>query len=501
MTKDLDRRIRSVAIVGGGTAGWIAASVLARALPNTGCTFTVVESAEIGTVGVGEATIPPFVDLLGFLGIDLADFVRHTGATYKLGIKFLDWSRVGDAYWHPFGGFGAAINRRPFFHAWHKARAHGASLELSSFNLCAALGDQGRFQFPNPKVSGPASELKFALHFDAVLAARYLRAYAERLGVRRLERTVSGAVQRADGAIDALVFADGGRLAADLFIDCSGFRGLLIEETLKTGYLDWTSLLPCDRAVAMPTAHRGPRPPFTQAIAQRAGWRWSIPLQHRVGNGYVYSSADISDQAAMDELTAQAGSGLAEPRLLRFVTGRRKQFWTKNCVALGLASGFLEPLESTSIQLAINGVYNLLDHFPDRDFDPRNIAAYNTELSADMERVRDFIVLHYVLTARDDTPFWRRMRALTLPDALQDRLELYRSTGRVKPAPGELFTDLSWFYVFEGMGVRPRAHDPMMDVVAPQRLQSILAQLATETVQAVQGAPSHDSYFAPAVAA
>lgn len=501
MIKDHDRRIRSVAIVGGGTAGWIAASVLARALPNTGCTFTVVESAEIGTVGVGEATIPPFVDLLGFLGIDLADFVRHTGSTYKLGIKFQDWSRVGEAYWHPFGGFGAAVNRRPFFHSWHKARALGAALDLSAFNLCTALGYQGRFRFPDPKVAGPVSELKFALHFDAVLAARYLRAYAERLGVRRLERTVTSAVQRADGFLEALVFADGGRLEADLFIDCSGFRGLLIEQTLKTGYLDWSTLLPCDRAAAMPTAHTGPRPPFTQAFARGAGWRWRIPLQHRVGNGYVYCSGDISDQAAMDDLVAEAGPGLAEPRLLRFVTGRRKQFWAKNCVALGLASGFLEPLESTSIQLAINGVYNLLDHFPDRDFDPRNVAAYNAELGEDMERIRDFIVLHYVLTARNDTPFWRRMQALTLPDALADRLELYRSTGRVKPKAGELFTDLSWFYVLEGMGVRPRAHDPMMDVVEPQRLREILSRLAAETAAAAAAAPSHDSYFPKASAA
>jgi tryptophan halogenase len=501
MTENQTRRIRHVAIVGGGTAGWIAASVLARALSSTGCAVTVVESTQIGTVGVGEATIPPFVDLLKFLSIDLADFVRHTGSTYKLGIKFTDWSRVGRSYWHPFGGLGASINRRPFFHAWHKARAEGLAVDLASFSLCMSLGEQGRFRFPDPGADRPASGLKFALHFDAERVSQYLRAYAERLGVRRLERTVSGATQRDDGFIESLVFDDGGRLEADLFIDCSGFRALLIEKTLKTGYEDWSALLPCDRAAAMPTALKGPRPPYTQAFARSAGWRWSIPLQHRVGNGYVYCSGDISDQAAMDDLVKEVGPGLAEPRLLRFVTGRRKAFWVKNCVALGLASGFLEPLESTSIHLAISGVYNLLDHFPDLDFDSGNIAAYNAELGAEMERIRDFIVLHYALTNRHDAPLWRRMRALTLPDSLKTRLELYRATGRVRSQAGELFTDLSWFYVLEGMGVRPVAYDPLMDVVAPLRLRAILAELAAETAAAANSAPAHDSFFSHSFAA
>ena len=489
--------VRNIVIVGGGTAGWIAASVLARAFHGHDKTITVAESADIGIIGVGEATIPPFVDLLRFLGVDEKDFIHHTGATYKLGIKFQDWRRTGESYWHPFGTFGEAINRRPFFHAWQKAKADGLKPRFNDFSACAALGDQNRFRFPDPAGSAPAAGLRYALHFNATLVAKYLRAYAERLGVRRLERTVTGATQRDDGFLQAIVFSDGARLEGDLFIDCSGFRGLLIEDVLKTGYIDWSDLLPCDRAVAAPSELRGARPPYTLSAAMSAGWRWRIPLQHRVGNGYVYSSRHISDQEATDELLQSVGDPLAEPRLLRFTTGRRKAFWSRNCVALGLASGFLEPLESTSIHLAVSGVYNLLDHFPTTRFDQANIDAYNDALIDEYERLRDFIVLHYCLTERDDTPFWSDRRAAALPASLQGRIDLYKRTGRVKAKPGELFTDLSWFYIFEGMGVVPESHDPLMDVVSTDRFSQILATMAEFTAAAVRGAPSHDSQFSP----
>jgi len=353
-----EKRLKHIAIVGGGTAGWVAASVLARALYDYGCAITVIESPDIGTVGVGEATIPPFLDLLRFLDINEADFVRHTQATYKLGIKFQDWREIGASYWHPFGTFGSSINRRPFHHAWQKAKAEGFKPRFNDFSLCAALGDQGRFLFPNPSDPGPIGGLRYALHFDAGLVARYLRAYAERLGVVRLERTVASATQRDDGFLDQLVFTDNTRLKADLYIDCSGFRGVLIEQVLKTGYLDWSAVLPCDRAVAVQTQLAGPRAPFTQASARPAGWRWRIPLQHRAGNGYVYSSAHISDDDAARDLLDQVGeTPVSDPRLVKFVTGRRRLFWNRNCVTLGLASGFLEPLESTSIHLVISGIY------------------------------------------------------------------------------------------------------------------------------------------------
>jgi tryptophan halogenase len=490
-----DSRIKRIAIVGGGTAGWMAASILARALPGTGCVISVIESPDIGTVGVGEATIPPIIDLLKFLNVNEGDFVKHTQSTYKLGIKFTDWTRAGHAYWHPFGAFGAMINLRPFFHAWQKGKASGLSMKFNDFSLCAALGDAGKFRFPDPTAQGPVSGLRYALHFDASLVAQYLRSYSERLGVTRLERTVADATLRGDGFIDEIIFNDGTRLQADLYIDCSGFRGLLIEGTLKTGYLDWTDVLPCDRAVAMPTELSTARPPYTEANARAAGWRWRIPLQHRVGNGYVYSSAHISDAQALDELlSVVSGKPTADPRFLRFVTGRRKLLWNRNCVALGLASGFLEPLESTSIHMVMSGTYKLLEHFPNTGFAQENIDSYNNELIQEIERIRDFIVLHY-LTGRTDTPLWAYCQAMKLPDSLLQRIELYKRTGRIRYKAGELFTDLSWFYIFEGLGITPESYDPMMDVVTPGNLREILGAMAHSNKQAAQGVPSHDSYF------
>jgi|CZKO01.1.fsa_nt_gi tryptophan halogenase len=492
-----ERRIRHIAIVGGGTAGWMAASVLARALPGSGCTITVIESPDIGTIGVGEATIPPIIDLLRFLSINEADFVRHTRSTYKLGIKFKDWYRPGHIYWHPFGTFGSPVNRRPFFHAWHKATADAMAPRFNDYSLCAALGDAGKFRFPDATAQNPSAGLRYALHFDAGLVAKYLRAYAEKLGVVCLQQTVAEATLRADGFLDELLFKDGSRLRAELYIDCSGFRGLLIEQTLKTGYLDWSDNLPCDRAVAVPTQLASARAPYTQASARSAGWHWRIPLQHRAGNGYVYSSAHIGDSHALEDLLAQLGEKpLAEPRFLRFVTGRRKLFWNRNCLALGLASGFLEPLESTSIHLVMSGLYKLLEHFPDLSFTPSNIDSYNAELIHEMESIRDFIILHYCLTQRDDTPLWSYCQSMKLPDSLSQRIELYRRTGRIRPQAGELFTDMSWFYIFEGMGVRPERYDPLIDIVSREQLRDLLASLSQSVASLTQAAPSHDSYFA-----
>ena len=490
------RRIESIAIVGGGTAGWLAASMLARAL-GEGTALTVIESPDIGTIGVGEATIPPIIDVLGFLGIDLADFVRQTSATYKLGIRFLDWRVPGHGYWHPFGAFGSSFNRRPFHHYWHQARAGGAPLRFNDFSLCAALGDEGKFRFPDPKAQGPAAGLRYALHFDAGLVARYLRAYAERLGVARLDRTVTAATQTAGGHIDELVFADGSRRRADLYLDCSGFRGLLIEQTMKTGYLSWQAVLPCDRAVALPTPVAGRRPPYTQALARAAGWHWRIPLQHRIGNGYVYSSEHLTDEEALEDLKSVAGEPCAEPRLLRFTTGRRRLLWNRNCVALGLASGFLEPLESTSIHLVTSGVYHLLEHFPDRDFDQANIDTYNTRVIEEVEAIRDFIVLHYCLTQRRDSPFWRHCASMQIPAGLRERIELYRGTGRVRVRSGELFTDLSWFYILDGLGVEPAAYDPLTDGPGAAQVAASLESLRSQVRREVRQAPEHDSFFAP----
>jgi len=488
-----DRAIRSIAIVGGGTAGWMAASLLAQTLRGTGCAITLIESPDIGVVGVGEATIPPILDFLKLIEADLDAFIRATQATYKLGIRFQDWRRVGESYWHPFGSFGVSIDRRPFQHVWHKARARGLDLAVTDFSLAAALGEAGRFAHPDPAAGGPLAGLRHALHFDATLVGRFLRDHAMARGVRRLEREVASAVLRGDGFIDALVLTDGQQVKADLFIDCSGFRGLLIEQALGTGYVDWTRWLPCDRAIAAPTAHVGPPAPYTLAAAQDAGWRWKIPLQHRVGNGYVYASQAIDDEAALDALLSAIGAPLAEPRQLAFTTGRRKAFWNRNCVGLGLASGFLEPLESTSIHLVCSGLYKLLDHFPDRDFAPSNIAAYNQALIAEYETFRDFIVLHYCATKRDDTPFWRERARAPVPDSLVERIALYEACGRVNARAGELFTDLSWFYVLEGMGVRPKAHDPLVDASNFDQIRALLPRLAGQVARVVDQSPGHEA--------
>jgi tryptophan halogenase len=492
-----DRRIRSIAIVGGGTAGWLAASILARALPGTGTAITVVESADIGTVGVGEATIPPITDTLRFLSISEQDFIHHTQATYKLGIKFSDWKLPGHSYWHPFGTFGAPVNRRPFYHCWQRARAAGMELNFNDFSLCASLGEAGKFRFPDPSPEAAAAGLRYALHFDATLVAKYLRSYAERLGAVRIERTVAGATRSADGALDELKFSDGSALRADLYLDCSGFRGVLIEQVLGTGYEDWSHMLPCDRAVAFPTAAKAGRPTYTHSLARAAGWQWRIPLQHRIGNGYVYSSSHASEEQALEDLRGVVGEPeLAAPRFLRFVTGRRKLYWNRNCIALGLASGFLEPLESTSIHLVTSALYRLLEHFPDRRFDQTNIDSYNSELIAENEQIRDFIVMHYHLTQREDTELWRYCRAMAIPDSLRGRIDLYRRTGRIRVRAGELFTDLSWFYILDGMGVRPESYDPLMDVVSPSQLREILSSLAGTTAAAALAAQPHDGYFA-----
>jgi tryptophan halogenase len=488
------QRIRRIAIVGGGTAGWMAASTLARILGNS-CSIRLIESAEIGTVGVGEATIPPIVDFLRFLSIDLGDFVARTQATYKLGIGFRDWLRPGHRYWHPFGLFGTQINRVPFYHYWHKAKAQGLDAALGSFNVEIALAEANKFIFPTGSL-GVAPDLRYALHFDASLVARYLRGYAEHLGVERLERKVVAATRREDGFLDELVLENGDRLQADLYIDCSGFRGLLIEETLHTGYDDWTRFLPCDRAVAMPTALQGPRTLYTLSSARPAGWQWRIPLQHRVGNGYVYCSSHVSDDDALRDLRSVLGQEpLADPRFLRFVTGRRKQFWNGNCIALGLASGFLEPLESTSIHLIVSGLYSLIDHFPDMSFDPANIAHYNQQLMTEFDQVRDFIVLHYCATERSDSPLWNYCRTMPIPDSLAERMELYRSTGRIFQKRYELFSDLSWFFVMDGLGLAPRDYNPVVDTVDFEQVKRVMSEVQARVAATVAAAPSHDSFF------
>ena len=490
-----DSRIKRIVIVGGGTAGWIAASALAKKLGRT-CSIQLIESPDIPTVGVGEATIPGIIDFIRFLGVDQEDFMQHVQATIKLAIRFIDWHHLGHLYWHPFGPFGVFIDRLPFYHFWHKASAQGLDVNLRDFNLEIAMAEQNRFIFPgNPQ--GIAPGLRYALHFDAGLVARYLRLYSEHRGVVRLERSVAGVTQREDGSIDAVVFKEGDKLQGDLFIDCTGFRGVLIEGALQTGYVDWTHLLPNNRAVAMQVPNQIPRGPYTTATARPAGWQWKIPLQHRVGTGYVYSSDHISDDQALQDLLAQPGNAapLTEPRFIRFVTGRRRNFWNRNCVALGLGSGFIEPLESTSIHLIISGVYALLDHFPDLSFDSVNTAHYNAQVIDEFDRVRDFIILHYCTTQRTDTEYWKRCQQIQLPENLAERIDIYKRTGRIFQKRHEVFVELSWFFVMEGMGLRPRIYDPLVDATDWEEVKRVMAAMRQKVAAEAASAPLHDSFF------
>jgi tryptophan halogenase len=488
-------QIKRIAVVGGGTAGWIAASALARRVGKR-CSIHLIESPDIPTVGVGEATIPGILDFLKFLGVEQSDFMDHTQSTIKLGIRFVDWLQQGHEYWHPFGPFGVLIDRLPFFHFWQKARELGVTASFRDFNLEIALAEENKFIYPTNE-AGIAHTVRYALHFDAGLVAQYLRLYSEHLGVVRLERSVSHATQREDGSIEAVVFKDGDRLEADLFIDCTGFRGLLIQGALDSGYVDWTSMLPNDRAVAMQVPNRLPRAPYTTATARPAGWQWRIPLQHRLGTGYVYSSQHASDDDALNDLLAVPGNAepLTEPRFIRFVTGRRKVFWNKNVIALGLASGFIEPLESTSIHLIYSGVYNLLDHFPDRTFDPVNTAHYNAQMTDEYERVRDFIILHYCTTQRADTDYWRACRERAIPDDLAKRLDMYRRSGRIFPRQHEVFTELSWFFVMEGMGIHSQRCNPLVDTADWNKVLQVMAGIRQKVASDVARCPSHDSFF------
>ena len=432
--------VRNVVIAGGGTAGWMAAAALSRMLPMDVTRIILVESDEIGIVGVGEATIPPIKTFNAMLGIDENEFVARTNGSFKLGIEFDGWLREGEAYLHPFGAYGRDINGVKFHHFWLKLQQQGFAVPINEFNMSAVAARHFRFERPNGNPASAASALDYAYHFDAGLYARFLRNYAEQRGVVRHEGKIDRVEQRdKDGYISALVMEDGAQIDGELFIDCTGFRALLIEETLKSGYEDWSHWLPCNRALAVPTARTEPLLPYTRSTARKAGWQWRIPLQHRTGNGLVYCSDHLSDDEAASILTDNLDAEmLADPRPLRFVTGRRKLAWNKNCVALGLAGGFLEPLESTSIHLIQAGISKLLALFPDKNFSARERDEYNRLTALQWEQIRDFLILHYRLNERPE-PFWQRCAAMDIPESLQRKIDLFAGRGRLFRHEDELF--------------------------------------------------------------
>ena len=490
-----DDSVRRVVIAGGGTAGWMAAALLAKTLGRT-LEITLVESEEIGTVGVGEATIPPIRTFNNVLGIDEDDMLRSTRGTFKLGIEFCDWGQLGERYIHTFGDIGRDLGAGQFHQYWLRSRAEGhrGSLWDYSVNHCAARAN--RFDRLERIADTPLAGILYAFHIDASGYAAYLRRYSEGLRVNRVEGRIEAVERRDDGFIQALVLSGGRRVTGDLFVDCTGFRALLIGDALGVGYDDWSHWLPCDRAVAVPSVGPEPLLPYTRATARDAGWQWRIPLQHRLGNGYVYCSEFLSDDEATATVLANLeGEPLAEPRTLRFRTGRRQTFWVRNCVALGLASGFLEPLESTSIHLIQAGVTRLVHLFPDKRFRAANIDEYNRQMLFEFDRVRDFLVLHYAATRRTDTAFWRHCQAMDLPQGLQHRLALFRAAGRVYRDLGELFTEAAWLQVMLGQGIVPESYHPIADAITADQLRGYLGNLRTIIVRAVSRLPEHGEFI------
>lgn len=498
----LNDPIRSIAIVGGGTAGWLTAASLGRFLPQLKGRIRLIESTAIGTIGVGEATIPPIVEYLRTLGIDENELVRRTQATFKLGIVFDDWTRPGHTYIHPFGPTGRLQRGVPFAAYWLQQTARGAAAPLEEYSLQAVAARQGKFMRPVALAKSPLETLTYAWHLDATLLAAHLRGYAEAHGVIRTEGKLRDvALRPEDGFIASLSLESGERIEADLYIDCTGFRGLLIEDALRTGYEDWTHWLPCDRAVAAPCERAGPLSSHTLATARDVGWQWRIPLQHRVGNGYVYSSGFMRDEEAQRLFLARLeGPPLRDPLPLRFTTGRRRACWNRNCVAIGLSAGFLEPLESTGIHMIQRGIVKLLEFFPDRHFRRADIDQYNRQLAFENERIRDFIIVHYNRTERRGE-FWDYCRNMRLPDSLEERLELFRSHGRIIRDERELFPVQSWLYLLTGQGLFPEGYDPIADTLTAEQAQATLADIRSVNARCAAAMPSHEDFIAQHCAA
>ncbi|MFL6844358.1 MAG: tryptophan halogenase family protein [Allosphingosinicella sp.] len=490
-----------IVIAGGGTAGWMAAAALARFF-RRGADIRLVESDEIGIVGVGEATIPQIRLFNDNLGIDENDFIRQTKGTFKLGIDFVDWLEPGSRYFHGFGSLGRGLGILPFYQYWLRYHSEGGPLGLWEFTANSLAAYENRFGPLPSHVNGQPTGFGYAYHFDASLYARFLRRIAEANDVRRTEGKIAAVpLDGETGYIEALVLESGERVEGDIFIDCTGFRGLLIEQALGNGYEDWSRYLPCDRALPVPCSRVEPVTPYTRCTAREAGWQWRIPLQHRTGNGYVYCSDFISDSDAADTVLSNLdGEVLGRPGLLRFKAGKRRRVWKKNCVALGLASGFLEPLESTSIHMIQSGIARLLAFFPTRSFDEADIAEFNAQTDFEYESVRDFIILHYRLNQREGE-FWRHCREMELPDSLAHKLELFESAGRIVRFNTELFNEISWLQVMYGQGLHPRAYHPLAGQPSAEELARFIASAQRQARREADLLPLHAAYIAANCAA
>jgi tryptophan halogenase len=497
MSEGRSRPIKQIVIVGGGSAGWMTAAALSRMLPAHAVRITLVESEQIGTVGVGEATIPDVINFNAMLGIPEAEFLRETNGTFKLGIQFVDWSRIGTSYFHPFGQFGVDMNGIDFHQYWLRHRSIQTGSTIEDYSLSAIAAKNGKFALPDPNPRSVMSHIRYAYHFDATSYAAYLRRYAEKRGVHRKEGKVVQVHQDGEtGFLTAIDLEDGTRLEGDLFFDCTGFRGLLIGQTLDIDFNDWSHWLVCDTAQTVACEHAGAPLPYTISTAKSAGWQWRIPTRNRTGNGHIYSSLWMDDDTAIDSLLADLdGKPLGDPRKIRFRTGHRQRFWEKNCVAIGLSGGFLEPLESTSLYLIQEGISKFLALFPSAGMPATVRDEYNRQLVKKFEQVRDFIVLHYKATERDDSALWEYCRTMEIPDSLEERIQLFREAGRIFRYEDELFSKPSWIAVMLGQNVWPETVDPIVSTVEPSDITRSLHSMTSAMSGAVAKMETHQAFL------
>ncbi len=497
MSKLSASTLEHIVIAGGGTAGWMTAAALSRLAQNGKTRITLIESEDIGTVGVGEATIPPIVNFNQLLGIDEADFIRETAGTFKLGIEFANWNKIGDRYMHPFGSFGRDIESIKFYQIWLKLRAMGRAPQITQYCLSSVAAYAGKYAAPSNNPGSVMSSLAYAYHFDSALYAKLLRRRAEAQGVTRIEGKITDThLGGEDGHIKALSLEDGQRIEADFFIDCTGFRALLIGQALGVGFEDYSHWLPCDRAVTVAGKRDAEPAPYTRASAQDAGWQWRIPLQKRTGNGHVYCSGYISDDEAKHTLlTNLEGEAEGDIRTIKFKTGRREKAYHKNCVAIGLSAGFMEPLESTSIHLIQAGISKLIALLPDSGFNPAEAKTYNRLTKIQFEQIRDFIILHYKATQRGDTEFWRYVKDMDVPDSLRDKMDLYKSKGRLLRFQDELFGEDNWAAVLLGQGVVPRTWDPLVDTLDINAVARHAEGMRNIIAKTAQNMPAHGAYI------
>lgn len=487
--------IKKIVIVGGGTSGWMTAAAFSKLMGET-YRIELIESDEIATIGVGEATIPGIKIFNEGLGIDEDEFLAQTQGTFKLGIEFVNWGRLGESYMHGFGKIGQDLGSISCHHYWLQHQSSAPPLGEFSINTVAAYA--GKYLRSVKEMAGsPLGDIANAFHFDAGLYAQYLRSKAEMRGVKRTEgKIVNTVLRESDGFIQAVILENGARIEGDFFIDCSGIRALLIGQALGVPYEDWSNWLPCNRAVAVPCESAKSLLPYTRATAHTAGWQWRIPLQHRIGNGHVYSSRFMSEDEATSILMRNLdGEALAEPRSISFTPGRRTKTWHKNCVAIGLASGFFEPIESTNIHLIQTAILRIIDLFPNSEFSSVDIEEYNRQTQFEYEKIRDFIVLHYKATQRDDSRFWNHCRQMDIPASLQHKMDLFQSNGRVYRESSELFGEMSWLQVMHGQGLRPKSHHPLVNLYSEPNIKSYLNDIHTVIQKCVAVMPTHEEYI------